>query len=142
MAKVKVFVHATDADADADGRAMTLAPRTYLSWLAKNVFDRNHTFLRIFQSVVTIKFWHRHFQKGYLKSISKLLEKFVKFERKNEIRPPQNIDQITQFSGSGKSIIWHQDITASKMAFEGLKLRYLNTTASVLGKNVNFLIVC
>ena len=42
MAKVKVFVHATDADAadadadaDADGRAMTLAPRTYMSRLAK-----------------------------------------------------------------------------------------------------------
>ena len=28
MAKVKVFVHATDADANADGRAVTLAPRT------------------------------------------------------------------------------------------------------------------
>ena len=30
MAKVKVFVHATDADADADadGRAVTLAPWT------------------------------------------------------------------------------------------------------------------
>ena len=35
MAKVKVFVHATDADADADGRAMTLAPRTCMSRLAK-----------------------------------------------------------------------------------------------------------
>ena len=37
MAKVKVFVHATDADidADADGRAVTLAPRKYLSRLAK-----------------------------------------------------------------------------------------------------------
>ena len=41
IAKVKVFVHATDVDADADadanadGRAMTLAPRTYLSRLAK-----------------------------------------------------------------------------------------------------------
>ena len=35
MAKVKVFVHATAAD--ADGRAMTLAPRTYLSRLAKRV---------------------------------------------------------------------------------------------------------
>ena len=38
MTKVKVFVHATDAnavtDAEADGRAMTLAPRTYLSRLA------------------------------------------------------------------------------------------------------------
>ena len=36
MAKVKVFVHATnaDADADGDGRAMTLAPRTYMSRLA------------------------------------------------------------------------------------------------------------
>ena len=34
MAKVKVFVHATDADTDADGRAMTLAPRTYMSRLA------------------------------------------------------------------------------------------------------------
>ena len=32
MAKVKVFVHATDGD----GRAMTLAPQTYLSRLAKN----------------------------------------------------------------------------------------------------------
>ena len=32
IAKVKVFAHATDAD----GRAMTLAPRTYLSRLAKN----------------------------------------------------------------------------------------------------------
>ena len=29
MAKVKVFVHATDAD--ADGRTMTLAPRTYVT---------------------------------------------------------------------------------------------------------------
>ena len=28
MAKVKVFVHATAADADADGRAVILAPRT------------------------------------------------------------------------------------------------------------------
>ena len=33
MAKVKVFVHATDAD--ADGRATALAPQTYLSQLAK-----------------------------------------------------------------------------------------------------------
>ena len=32
MTKVNVFVHATDAD----GRDMTLAPRTYLPWLAKN----------------------------------------------------------------------------------------------------------
>ena len=35
IAKVKVVVHATDAD--ADGMAMTLAPRTYLSRLAKIV---------------------------------------------------------------------------------------------------------
>ena len=34
MAKVKVFVHAIDAD--ADGRAMTLVPWTYMSRLAKN----------------------------------------------------------------------------------------------------------
>ena len=34
MANVKVFVHASHADADS--RAMTLAPRTYLSWFAKN----------------------------------------------------------------------------------------------------------
>ena len=46
MAKVKVFVYATDADADtdadtdADGRAMTLAPRTYMSRLAKNSNSR------------------------------------------------------------------------------------------------------
>ena len=30
MAKVKVFVNAANADADADGRAMTLAPRTFV----------------------------------------------------------------------------------------------------------------
>ena len=32
MAKVKVFVYAAnaDADADTDGRAMTLAPRTFV----------------------------------------------------------------------------------------------------------------
>ena len=35
MAKVKVFVHATDAD--TDGRTMTLAPQTYLSRLAKKI---------------------------------------------------------------------------------------------------------
>ena len=36
MANVKVFVHATNADADTydDARAMTLAPHTYLSRLA------------------------------------------------------------------------------------------------------------
>ena len=31
MAKVIVVVHTTAADADADGRAMTLAPRTFVS---------------------------------------------------------------------------------------------------------------
>ena len=30
MVNVKVFVHTTDADTDADARAMTLAPRTYV----------------------------------------------------------------------------------------------------------------
>ena len=30
MAKVKVFVHASHADVDADSRAMTFAPRTYI----------------------------------------------------------------------------------------------------------------
>ena len=30
MAKVKVFVHAANADADANGRAMTLAPQTFV----------------------------------------------------------------------------------------------------------------
>ena len=30
MAKVKVFAYAADADADTDGRAMTLAPRTFV----------------------------------------------------------------------------------------------------------------
>ena len=38
MAKVKVFVQATDAD--TDGRAMTLAPQTYLSRLAKNKISK------------------------------------------------------------------------------------------------------
>ena len=46
MAIVKVFVHATDADTDtdtdADTRAMTLAPRTYLSRLAKNTHTVKH----------------------------------------------------------------------------------------------------
>ena len=70
--------------------------------------DRNRTFLRIFQSVLTIKFWHRHFQKGYLKSISKLLEKFLKFERKIKIIPSENIEKITQ------SVIDHQGIRATK----------------------------
>ena len=37
MAKVKVFVHATYAD--ADGRAMTLAPGTNLSQLAKKLWS-------------------------------------------------------------------------------------------------------
>ena len=31
MAKFKVFVHAANTDADADGRAMTKAPRTFIS---------------------------------------------------------------------------------------------------------------
>ena len=43
MAKVKVFVHATDAEADADGMAMTSAPRTYLSRLAENTGAKNQT---------------------------------------------------------------------------------------------------
>ena len=47
MAKVKVFVHATcadaDADADTDGRAMTLAPRTYMSRLAEKQCDNTKT---------------------------------------------------------------------------------------------------
>ena len=30
MAKVKVFVHASNAEADVDTRAMTLAPRTFV----------------------------------------------------------------------------------------------------------------
>ena len=30
MAKVKVFVYAANADADTDGRVMTLAPRTFI----------------------------------------------------------------------------------------------------------------
>ena len=55
--------------------------------------------------------------------------------------PPENIEKITQFSVSGTAIIGHQGFSASKMAFEGLKLRYPNTTAFVLGKHANFLIV-
>ena len=65
----------------------------------------------------------------------------MKFERKNRNNTPENIEKITQFSGSETKIIGHQDIRESKMA-EGLKLRYPNTTAFVLGKHVNFLIVC
>ena len=66
----------------------------------------------------------------------------MKFERKIEIILPENIEKITQFSVSGKGFIGHHGIRASKMAFDGLKLRYPITTAFALGKNVNFLIVC
>ena len=42
MANVKVFVHANDTngnmDTDVGGRAMTLAPQTYLSWLGKKLY--------------------------------------------------------------------------------------------------------
>ena len=31
MVKVKVFVHATNADADAETKAMTLSPRTFVT---------------------------------------------------------------------------------------------------------------
>ena len=41
IAKVKVFVHATDTDAGADGRAIRWAPWTYLSRLAKKVLKVN-----------------------------------------------------------------------------------------------------
>ena len=43
MAKVKVFVHATDAD----GRNMTLAPRTYMSLLAKNYFIKTSLYTEV-----------------------------------------------------------------------------------------------
>ena len=64
--------------------------------------DGNHTFLRIFQSVLAIKFWHRHFQKGYRKSISKLWEKIVKFERKIEIIPLKTLRKSHNFRGAGQ----------------------------------------
>ena len=75
----------------------------------------------------------------------------MKYERKIEIIPPENIEKIKHLaniekikhiSGIGTAIIEHQGIRASKMAFEGLKLRYPNTTAFVLGKHVNFSIIC
>ena len=66
----------------------------------------------------------------------------MKFEREMEIIPPENIEKITQFSGSGTTIIGHQGMRASNLAFEGLKLQYPNTTAFVLGKHINFLIIC
>ena len=84
--------------------------------------DRNCAFLRIFQSVLTRKFWHRHFQKGYLKIISKLLEKFVKFvKEKIEIIPPENIAKITQFSGSRTAIIGPQSNQGKKNGIWGFK---------------------
>ena len=52
------------------------------------------------------------------------------------------MQKITQFSRSGTAIIRHQGIRASEIVFEALKLQYQNTTAFVLGKHVNFLIVC
>ena len=47
MANVKVFVHATDTDTYAGTSAMTLAPWTYLSQLAK----KNEIFLRLCEFV-------------------------------------------------------------------------------------------
>ena len=38
--------------------------------------------------------------------------------------PPEKIEKITQFSGSGTTIIGHQAIRASKVAFDALKLQY------------------
>ena len=55
---------------------------------------------------------------------------------------PENTAKITQFSRSGTAIIGHQGFMASKMAIDSLKLRYSNTTTFVLGKHVNFLIIC
>ena len=48
MAKVKVFVHATYAD--ADGRAMTLAPGTNLSQLAKKLMVNVKLFPKVGQT--------------------------------------------------------------------------------------------
>ena len=56
--------------------------------------------------------------------------------------PRKHWENHTQFFGSETEIIGHKDIRVSKMASEGWKLRYSNTTAFVLGKDVNFLIVC
>ena len=53
-----------------------------------------------------------------------------------------NIEKIAQFSMSRTAIIGHQGIRASEMAFEGLELLYLNTTAFILGNGVNFSIIC
>ena len=41
----------------------------------------------------------------------------MKFERKLEIIPPENMEKITQFSGRGTTIIGHKGIRARKMAF-------------------------
>ena len=57
-----------------------------------------------------------HFQICY--PISKLLEKIVKIERKNVNNTHENVEKITQLSGSGTAIVGHQGIRASKMAFE------------------------
>ena len=49
----------------------------------------------------------------------------MQFERKIKRIPPENIEKITQFYGSGTAIIGHQSIRASKMAIEGLKKYHL-----------------
>ena len=54
MAKVKVLVHATDADTSMDGRAMTLAPRTYLSRLVKNKLQQTVRILQYGYLIVHI----------------------------------------------------------------------------------------
>ena len=43
--------------------------------VCQQLSDRNRRFLRIFQSVLTIKFLHRHFQKGLLKEHLKIIRK-------------------------------------------------------------------
>ena len=51
-----------------------------------------------------------------------------------------NIEKFTEFWGNRKEIIRHQCIAVSKMAFEGLKFLYPNTSVFILGRDINFLI--
>ena len=55
----------------------------------------------------------------------------------NEIRPLENTKNFEKQEDNCQ----HEGVTASKLAFAGLKLQYPNTPAFILGRDVNSLIV-
>ena len=74
MNKVKVFVHATAADADTDARAMTLSPRTFVPSLLKNntiLFKRTRMSFAValIVSMTTKKFEYQTTDDGHTQTL-------------------------------------------------------------------------